>query len=278
LGTWRAYSGDARKRYELLQETTIRLASEESVTTPARSVAARAAERSKEMQDIQTLDAYAFSELICITNATPNYIVAHYEDKDDEAFKAEAAWNALCNKYEPKSTARRMELKREYTNAMMGLSTDPDDFMREQDFLRQQLKANGHAISDEEFLQDCVLKLPMRVYSELITKIETSLDAISLGEYQTMVRAFYRRRVQGVTEAGVPEAALMAQGRRFRGAQPLHHKDQTLRSGRFHGECLFCKKRGHKIADCYKLKELQRLQEEEDSSVEPATRSEVSRR
>jgi gag-polypeptide of LTR copia-type len=65
---------------------------------------------------------------------------------------AEAAWLALTNKYEQRSAARKIELKRQYTNATMQSHQDPDEFMRDMDFARQQLKDNGHNISDEEFL------------------------------------------------------------------------------------------------------------------------------
>ena len=181
VDTLDAYGDTLRERYEALDGSSG--LSQEEV--------------SRQRADLRKRDAIAFAELVCITSGAPNYTVTQFYEKDDVVFKAAAAMQALGEKYEQVSTARKMELKRQYTNARMGTSADPDDFMRDQDFLRQQLKANGHAISDTEFLQDCVLKLPERVYSELITKIEMDLDGMTLASYQAAVRAFYRRKVQG---------------------------------------------------------------------------------
>ena len=220
------------------------------------------------------IDAYAYSELMCITKNTPYYLVEQFVDKADVPFKAPAAWAALCNKYEQQSSARKMELKRQYTLATMGTADDPDDFMRELDHVRAQLRINGHDISDKDFLQDCVLKLPDKVYSELITKIEMELDSMTLSTYQDHVRAFYRRKVLqvGSNTSSSGTALLAADGRltRINSSKQSSGSSNSTSSGSsnsssssrrnastagdFSGKCFFCNNAGHRKQDCRKYK------------------------
>jgi Reverse transcriptase (RNA-dependent DNA polymerase)/gag-polypeptide of LTR copia-type/Integrase core domain len=228
IGTAEAYSNQVHNRYlELVASTSVDVDAEKAALIKK--------------------DKLAYAELLIITKGTPNYIVGELQENQNCMFKAEAAWIALTNKYEQRSIPKKMELKRQYTNAKMSPGQDPDDFMRDQDYIRQELRRNGHAISDNEFLQDCVLKLPEKVYSEFITMIEMDLDNMTLDQYKTQVRAFYSRKVKNSSTSLAP-SALMAAGSRFGGVT-----NSNEQGGRpFKGTCNYCKKIGHKKADCRK--------------------------
>ena len=80
-----------------------------------------------------TAEKHAFAELILLCGDTAFYIV---NSQAPGYNRSRRAWKALCEKYEIKSSARRLELKREYSTLFMSENEDPDIFIMNLDFIR----------------------------------------------------------------------------------------------------------------------------------------------
>jgi gag-polypeptide of LTR copia-type len=242
VGTDICYDGSMAQMYQ------DQLASESSSRRAART-------SSDEDETSLKLERQAYSELLWAVSEVPFYIVDSISA--DEKWRSSLAWEALRAKYETRSSARKVELRREFAAATMAATQDPDDFIMRLDYLRRQLKDNGVVVTDEDFVTEIVIKLPS-VYSELVRKVEVDLADLSLADLQGMVRAFYRRKVQASGAAGAAlytagAGAGIGSGRDAgsSGTPSAAAGGDGKPSGK--GKCSHCGKSGHSAEKCWKL-------------------------
>jgi hypothetical protein len=202
---------------------------------------------SEDQLAMKVREQMAYAELVWCCSDVPFYLVDGVPESEE--WRACAAWAALREKYDLKSSARKVELRREFADMRMGATEDPDDFVLGLEYLRRKLADHGVIISDTDFVTEIVCKLPA-VYSELVTILELKLDELSVAELQQMLRTFYRRKLQNKA-AG---AALFA-AEHGAGTQPRLQKPGG--SDR-REECPHCHKLGHSKAQCWALHPEQR--------------------
>lgn len=187
----------------------------------------------------KALEAQAYAELLLACSDIAFYIVDSIPEGINRPYHA---WSELKQKYSVKSSARKVELRRLFASTTMSPSQDPDDFILQLEYIRRQLRDNGVVINDADFVTDIVVKLPS-TYSELVTNVELRLDRLTLSDLQSMLRAFYRRKIRSPPPE---ESALHAKP----SAPPTPSAPSAPTPAR---QCTHCHKTGHTVDRCWAL-------------------------
>ena len=124
---------------------------------------------------------------------------------------ASKAWANLVAKFEPKTSASKVQLKREFNLcALESVSKDPDEWISELERIRQRLRAMDAIISDTDLMIHILNNLPPE-YETLVEKLELEIEGdkpLTLEELRDQLRNKYRRLNKGLTKKEEGETAL----------------------------------------------------------------------
>ena len=159
--------------------------------------------------------------------AVDEAITDKYPDGDSQV-----AWMNLLAKYEPRTSASKVELKKKFADSKLEEGQDPDAWITELERTRQLLKDIGYTMDDEDFMIHILNNLT-RDYESTVERLETQVDKISVTDLRSEIRQKFRclQKYEGEDPSGDQEKALA-------GFKP------------FKGFCFQCGKQGHKSADC----------------------------
>ena len=151
---------------------------------------------------------------------------------------AAKAWANLTAKYEPKTTASKVQLKREFNLCILdNVSKDPDEWISDLERIRQRLKVMKSEINDTDLMIHILNNLPPE-YESLVEKLELEIEAtdpLTMEGLRDQLRNKYRRLQKALGKREEDETALAAGFNK-----------------QFKGRCRNCGMFGHKAADCKK--------------------------
>jgi len=160
---------------------------------------------------------------------------------------ARLAWTNLIAKYKPRTASRLVELKGDFQNSKLtSAANDPDAWLDELDYIRSQMEALNHTMTDEAYLIHVLHNLPSE-YDTVVESGTKELDKQSLTidqlkqDLQIKYKLIQKKTGSPVESNPSSEnAALSAanNGKKFK------FKKQ------FKGNCNKCGKYGHKASDC----------------------------
>jgi hypothetical protein len=147
---------------------------------------------------------------------------------------ARLAWKNLSATYEPKTSASKVDLRRQFSNTILEDETvHPDTWLASLEKIRQQLLSMNAPISDEELILHVLCNLP-RAYETLSEQLERRVDdknkPLTLDELREELRIKYQR----LTRYNSQEDATA-----------------LLAKKAFKGTCRICGKYGHRGNDCF---------------------------
>jgi hypothetical protein len=149
---------------------------------------------------------------------------------------ARLAWQNLEAKFEPKTSASKVELRRQFTTTILeDESVHPDSWLASLEKIRQQLAGMNSPISDNDMILHILCNLP-RAYETLSEQLERRVDhqqnPLTLDELREELRLKYQRLTRYNQKEDA--TALVA----------------NFKKG-FKGTCRLCGKYGHKATDCW---------------------------
>ena len=104
----------------------------------------------------------AYSDLLL--SCEDNVIFGIIEESISQQFpegNARVAWEALCNKFEPKTGAAKVQLKHQFqTSTHNDWTEDPETWINSLELIRRKLKVLGTTIDDEDLMLHILNNLP----------------------------------------------------------------------------------------------------------------------
>jgi len=216
---------------------------------PASTVIDEKTAAGKEEKRCRDGNNYAYEEmLLSIQTKTDEgrvafHIVTGSVSTDLPDGDAALAWERLKNKYAPRITPRKLELRREFQVCKLKNSEhDPEAWITHLEGLRMKLKDVGSTMTDEDLMVHILNNLTDD-YEVQLSKLEEKLGAatnpLTIDDVKAELRLKYARmkakKSSTETEQKDSEKALAA-------------------TGKYKGTCTFCGKIGHKATDCYSRK------------------------
>ena len=182
------------------------------------------------------------------------------------------AWKNLTNKYCPTSAPSLTRITKTFYSAKMKEKTDPDLFITHLEDLRDQMEEMGSVMTDKQFVVHVLNNLP-KDFEQQVVILEKKMDdekSITIEEVrEDLLLKFERISVNPKDDE--EEVAMVAGGNsrrchqcgkighiaRFCKDRNKNNKSVKLRGSfggakKFEGECFYCKKKGHRMSDCYK--------------------------
>ena len=110
---------------------------------------------------------------------------------------AAKAWNNLVAKFEPKTSASLVQLKKEFNVCtLLSVDKDPDVWLSELERIRQRLKIMQSVITDTDLMIHVLNNLPIE-YETLVEKLELEIEAkmnpLTLEGLRAQLRSKYCR-------------------------------------------------------------------------------------
>ena len=138
----------------------------------------------------------------------------------------------LMAKFEPRTSASKVQLKREFAQSTLIKGNDPNEWISILETLRCKLKGLKSDISEEGMLIHILNNLTMDYSNNVVEMVEEEVGvSLTVDKLREKLRIKHQRTKK--SEDGTEETALKATG------------------GRFKGQCSTCGKQGHKGADCW---------------------------
>ena len=154
---------------------------------------------------------------------------------------AKQAWEALEAVYQARSTARRLQLKRELNSLKKRPDEELTKYVARAKDIRDQLAAAGKGPDDQEVTMSLLAGLPSE-YDVLVTVLETSDTLLDPDSVLAKLLTVEQRAASARPTAG--EQAFYSS--RHRGAPAPKRSSAEQR------ECYYCGKKGHLKKDCRK--------------------------
>jgi hypothetical protein len=145
---------------------------------------------------------------------------------------AKLAWENLDAKFEPKTKASLIQLKKQFLDCKLtSLNQDPDEWIQILEGLQRKLLILGHEVSDMDVVIHILQNLPKEndTTSELL-EYDLENDFASLDMVKEKLRARFEKLQRSKP---IQDGALM-----FGGSKP----------GKYKGLCIFCGIYGHKLS------------------------------
>ena len=168
-----------------------------------------------------------------------------------KAESAKDAWETLEAVYQAKSTARRLQLKRELNNLRKEPSEALTKYVSRATDLRDQLIAAGHTIEDSEVVMSVLAGLP-KEFDTVVAVLEITDDKLEL---DVVLAKLLQAEQRLAREEKADNRALFTNtpSRQRYGMGSVGTTGKMGTSGR-DKECWHCGKRGHLKADCRQRK------------------------
>ncbi len=133
--------------------------------------------------------------------------------------------------------------------------------------LRNRLHSMKSTIQDEDYVAHILSNLTEE-YSELVTVLEVELETITVDKLKERVRGFYRRKGSKKYTKDVNHALLHTFKGKCHMCGVYGHKQNKCPNKYFKKSerkarnlcCKYCKRNGHSVDDCYKLKSLKKFE------------------
>jgi len=148
---------------------------------------------------------------------------------------ARLAWAKLQEKFEPKTGAAKVQLKKEFHQCKLtSVDEDPEVWITDLELKRRRLKVLGTEIVDEDLILHIINNLP-KEYEMVIELCEEDLSKgiLTLKDARERIRARFNRIKKAKDDTDEAIALMTTKG--------------------FKGACTVCGKVGHKGADCFSL-------------------------
>jgi hypothetical protein len=158
---------------------------------------------------------------------------------------AKAAWDALEEIYKAKSTARRLQLKRELNTLKMQSGEPLTKYFSRAKDLQAQLQTAGYQTQDEEVALSVLAGLPSE-YDIVTTVIQTTEDTLDLDDLLSKLLNIEQRVGKPIDTS---DKAYFGGGKP--GFKPFIMKPAAF-SGAARKECWYCGKPGHIKSECRK--------------------------
>ena len=176
----------------------------------------------------------------CVDNAKP---------KGLPNGSAREAWKKLKEKYEPKTGASKIELKREFSGCILKNDEDPSKWVVNLERLKSKLSNSfSYDISDEDMMIHVINSLPDK-YDGLVDSFERQLisksDPLTLETMNAQLRAKWKRMKSTTEKPWIKREKYGGSLKKKFDNLGLYHKQ-------FKGTCMGCGVLGHKQADCFK--------------------------
>ena len=251
----------------------------------------------KKLIEARKANNNAYNDLVLACSGDIGFaIVDEATSEDLPDGDARLAWINLEKKFQPSTSANKVQLRKEFNASKLNSwSQDPDEWITKLEIKRKRLIKMGTEINDEDLMIHILNNLPSE-YDNVAEAMERRLDDVikplEIGELRDeLVMKFNRikknKGLNGDTNSDeVEESALAAfSSRNFKGrcynCGEFGHKKQDCpqlknNNGKntFNGNCFYCGKRGHKKSECrrYKKKLLEEaaanlVREQEDDEV-----------
>jgi hypothetical protein len=109
---------------------------------------------------------------------------------------AKTAWDGLVAKFEPKTSASKVKLWRQFAECVLeDSSKHPEEWIAELDRIRQLLIGVNSPISDEDLIVHILNNLP-KEYETVVEAMEREIDVLLLSELREELRNKYERIIK----------------------------------------------------------------------------------
>ena len=168
-------------------------------------------------------------------------IVKGSKTKDLSDGDARAAWKKLHSKFESSRAPNRLLLKEKFTNSRLkSVRSDPDVWITQLEDLQVQINnAKEGSITDDDLMEHILGNLPS-VYDIEVHALRKRLDDL----HDPLTLEELRE------ELSLKFEMLNRRGKMAQGGQNTHGEEHALFAGGFKGKCNNCGKIGHKARDC----------------------------
>ena len=231
----------------------------------------------KKMIEARKANNNAYNDLVLACSGDIGFaIVDEATSIDLPDGDARLAWINLEKKFQPSTSANKVQLRKEFNaSKLKSWKQDPDEWITKLEIKRKRLIKMGTEINDEDLMIHILNNLPPE-YDNVAEAMERRLDdtvkPLEIRELRDeLVMKFNRiKKNKGMNEDAnseeAEESALAAFGtKNFKGrcynCGEFGHKKQDCpqikkNSSRntFNGNCYYCGKRGHRKSECRKYK------------------------
>ena len=172
---------------------------------------------------------------------------------------AHLAWSNLMSKFEPKTKANLIQMKKEFVqNVLPSVSHDPDVWIQSLENMKRRLQILGHQMSEMDLIIHILQNLP-KEYETTLELLENDLenDVATLDRVKEKLRTKFERLQRGKS---MSDNALLA-GEKVKNGQgkttqaPKTQDGALINGGKgqtYKGLCTYCGVYGHRANSCLK--------------------------
>ena len=119
-------------------------------------------EEGKRMLQAKELNEKAYNDLVLACTGEIGFSIVDEAISDDyPEGDARRAWVNLEKKFQPSSSANKVQLRREFNSSKLkNWKKDPDSWISKLEIMRKRLKKMGNEMSDEDFMIHILNNLP----------------------------------------------------------------------------------------------------------------------
>ena len=245
-------------------------------------------EEEKVLERLEKLNHKAYNALIHLINDDVSFNAvdtAHTNRYPDGC--AATAWSKLMTRWEPQTLTTVFELESEFARSKLeDVSRNPEEWITELEYIRNKITNLGSNFSDERFLGHVLTNLPEE-YDPTVEAIQREMLMTTytpnLEETLVLLRTKYKLlESRGSTKK--EESALITKGfkGRCRKCGAFGHKAVDCRKSESTNSedvtCFYCKKKGHRIAECFKLKKKKEKENGKESANPTSEKTQESKK
>ena len=171
-------------------------------------------------------------------------------------------WDALTARFERIQVKNLRDQKTDYYTEKMGKTEQPSLFIVKMDRMRKDLKKLGYDVSDQDFVQDILGKLPESKDTEKMTayevekkliesKIVVNASGYTIEDLITDLEKVYQEKTKTKEISKAGEVGFYGETRKPGRVERGKNNGNKRFKKQFKGRCSNCGKIGHKAADCW---------------------------